>query len=125
MSDRRTYHLDLLRETQHRLINAQKLEPSAIEDSILHQFDELITQLEQQDTAAYDTGQHLFSHIALHQPQLMPALDRALFWLFGGECLHCLTDEEIERFQHLDDMAAEAENEGKTYDYRAAGRSLH
>jgi hypothetical protein len=55
----------------------------------------------------------------------MPVIDRALLWFFGGECMHFLSDDEINRFQHLDEMAAEAEAEGKEYDYRSAGRSLH
>ena len=33
----------------------------------------------------------------------MPVIERELFWFFGGECLHYLTDEEITQFQRIDE----------------------
>lgn len=125
MNKRIAYHLELLEETQQRLVNAEAREAGAIGDEILQQIQSLIDQLTEHKDSAYETGQDTLAAIATHQPQLMPVFDRALFWFFGGECLHYLTDEEIERFQHLDEMAAEAEAEGRDYDYRSAGRSLH
>jgi len=125
MNNRLAYHLELLNETHARLEKAASQSDGMISDAILQQFSDLIDQLTEHKGSAYDLGQDLLARIATHQPQLMPTIDRALLWFFGGECLHFLTDEEIERFQHLDDMAADAEAEGKEYDYRAAGRSLH
>ena len=125
MNKRIAYHLELLQETLQRLKRAEDQEPGAIGSEILQQFESLIDQLTEHRDSAYDTGQDLLAQIGTHQPQLMPAIDRALFWFFGGECLHYLTDEEISRFQHLDEMAVEAEDEGRDYDYRSAGRSLH
>jgi len=125
MNNRLNYHLELLQETLTRIEKAAAQESGVIDDDILQQFRDLIDQLTEHRDSAYESGQDLLSKIATHQPQLMPALDRSLLWFFGGECLHFLTDEEISRFQHLDDMAAEAEAEGKDYDYRSAGRSLH
>lgn len=125
MNNRLKYHLELLNETLSRIEKAAANESGVIDADILQQFRDVIDQLTEHRDSAYEAGQDLFSKIGTHQPQLMPAVDRALLWLFGGECMHFLSDEEITRFQHLDEMAAEAEAEGKEYDYRSAGRSLH
>ncbi|TNC83752.1 MAG: hypothetical protein CSH37_13090 [Thalassolituus sp.] len=125
MSNRLTYHLELLNETSARLEKAAKAESGVIDADILQQFRDVIDQLTEHRDSAYEAGQDLLSKIATHQPQLMPVIDRALLWFFGGECMHFLSDDEINRFQHLDELAAEAEAEGKEYDYRSAGRSLH
>ena len=125
MNNRLKYHLELLNETLSRIEKAAANESGVIDADILQQFRDVIDQLTEHRDSAYDAGQDLFSKIGTHRPQLMPAVDRALLWFFGGECMHFLSDEEITRFQHLDEMAAEAEAEGKEYDYRSAGRSLH
>ncbi|HCG78233.1 MAG TPA: dehydrogenase [Oceanospirillales bacterium] len=125
MNNRLKYHLELLNETLSRIEKAAANESGVIDADILQQFRDVIDQLTEHRDSAYEAGQDLFSKIGTHQPQLMPAVDRALLWFFGGECMHFLSDEEITRFQHLDEMAAEAEAEGKEYDYRSAGRSLH
>lgn len=125
MNNRLAYHLEMLQETLQRLEKAEERESNAVGEGILQQFRELIDQLTEHKDSAYDTGQDLLHKIGTHNPQLMPAIDRALFWFFGGNCMHFITDEEITRFQHLDEMAAEAEAEGREYDYRSAGRSLH
>jgi hypothetical protein len=125
MNNRLAYHLELLQETLQRLEKAEERESNAVGEEILHQFRDLIDQLTEHRDSAYDTGQDLFNKIGTHNPQIMPAIDRALFWFFGGNCMHFMTDEEITRFQHLDEMSADAEAEGREYDYRSAGRSLH
>ena len=125
MNNRLKYHLELLNETLSRIEKAAANESGVIDADILQQFRDVIDQLTEHRDSAYEAGQDLFSKIGTHQPQLMPAVDRALLWFIGGECMHFLSDEEITRFQHLDEMAAEAEAEGKEYDYRSAGRSLH
>ena len=96
-----------------------------IQDLSLQQFRSLIDQLTEHRDTAYESGQDLLALIGTHHPQLMPVLDRGLFWFFGGECLHYLTDEEIDRFQHMDEAAAQHEADGEEYDYHAASRSLH
>lgn len=125
MNNRLAYHLELLKETLQRLEKAEERESNAVGEEILQQFRDLIDQLTEHKDSAYNSGQDLFNKIGTHNPQLMPAIDRALFWFFGGDCMHFMTDEEITRFQHLDEMSAEAEAEGRDYDYRSAGRSLH
>ena len=125
MNNRLAYHLELLQETLQRLEKAEERESNAVGEEILQQFRDLIDQLTEHRDSAYDTGQDLFNKIGTHNPQIMPAIDRALFWFFVVNCMHVMTDEEITRFQHLDEMSADAEAEGREYDYRSAGRSLH
>ncbi len=125
MSKRTDYYLDLLKESLQRLEKAEAQEAGAISEDILQQFRSLIDQLTEHRDTAYESGQDLLALIGTHHPQLMPVLDRGLFWFFGGECLHYLTDEEIDRFQHMDEAAAQHEADGEEYDYHAASRSLH
>ena len=125
MSKRTDYYLDLLKESLQRLEKAEAQEAGAISEDILQQFRSLIDQLKEHRDTAYESGQDLLAHIGTHHPQLMPVLDRGLFWFFRGECLHYLTDEEIDRFQHMDEAAAQHEADGEDYDYHAASRSLH
>ena len=124
MSERLDYHLGLLKNTQTRLLNASKQDSTAISEEILQQLQLAIDQLVQQTGSGYESGHDLLANIATHHPQLMPAIDRDLLWFFGGDCLHFLADDEIERFQRLEDMAAEAESDGKTFDYQAAHGAL-
>ena len=48
-------------------------------------------------------GQQLIGTIVTHFPDIMPSVHRDLLWCFGGECLHFLGDEELERYQALED----------------------
>ena len=50
-----------------------------------------------------DAGQALVGFIVHYFPQFMPELHRDLLWYFGGDCLHYLGDEELDRYQTLDD----------------------
>jgi hypothetical protein len=124
MSERLDYHLGLLKNTQTRLLNASKQDSTAISEEILQQLQLVIDQLGQKTDLGYESGHDLLANIATHQPQLMPAIDRDLLWFFGGDCLHFLTDDELDRFQRLEDMAAAAESEDKTFDYQAAHATL-
>lgn len=103
MNNRTNNYLELIQNTLSRLESAEAREPNTIAASILQQFQQLIDLLMEQKDAAYDLGQDLLCQIATHQPQLMPVIERELFWFFGGECLHYLTDEEITQFQRIDE----------------------
>ncbi|MCL6271108.1 hypothetical protein M3P05_14375 [Sansalvadorimonas sp. 2012CJ34-2] len=48
----------------------------------------------------------LFSFIGNH-PQLTPLVPRDLLWFLGGDCLHFMTDEEINAFQKIEDRITE------------------
>jgi len=49
-------------------------------------------------------GQYLLTQIITHYPHITPVVSRDLFWFFGGECLHYMGDDELARYQQLDEM---------------------
>ncbi len=63
----------------------------------------------------------LFSFIGNH-PQLTPMVPRDLLWFLGGDCLHFLSDEELNNFQKIEDKIAE--NPGLSW-VDARRQSLH
>lgn len=96
--------LQLLINVQTRLSQAQQHVPDLLGDEILQQLAEIIQLFPQQTDAAYEQGQDWLVRIFTHLPQFTPAIERKLLWLFGGECLHFLSDAEIEAFQQQEDQ---------------------
>lgn len=62
-------------------------------------------------------GQASLCRIVARYPELTPLAHRDLFWLFGGDCLHFMPDEEIAIYQRLDERRYSLENEGKTFNF--------
>lgn len=54
-------------------------------------------------TEQIDLGRWLIGQIVSNYQVLMPQVPRALFWYFGGDCMHYLGDEEIAHFQMLEE----------------------
>ncbi|MEH6557125.1 MAG: PA2817 family protein [Oceanicoccus sp.] len=52
-------------------------------------------------------GQYLLTQIVTHYPHITPAVNRDLFWFFGGECLHYMGDDELALYQQLDEVLNE------------------
>jgi len=65
-------------------------------------------------------GQYLLCRIVAAYPHLMPLLPRDLLWFFGGDCLHYMTDEEIEHFQQLDEKLQQAKHNKEAFSYEQA-----
>ena len=113
MNQRLAYHVELLNQLALQL---NKLEQSDQEynqeNTILQQLAQLIESLKDSSAQQYDSavfeGQQWFYRFLTHNPELAPAVHRDLLWFFGGECLHFMPDEEIEKYQMLDDAMAEA-----------------
>lgn len=127
MTDFHTYHLNLLKLGYNNLIKQEPFnsdEADAVDAEFLEQFTALISAFESHEAVAYDDGQYLMARLVRAYPQLVPLVARDLFWLFGGDCLHFMPDEEIERFQQLDELRAQAEESGQTFDYLAARTRL-
>jgi len=127
VTDFHTYHLNLLKLGYNNLIKQEPFnsdEADPVDAEFLEQFAELIHTFETHDSVAYDDGQYLMARLVRAYPQLVPLVARDLFWLFGGDCLHFMPDEEIERFQQLDELRAQAEESGQAFDYLAARTRL-
>lgn len=101
----RTHLLDLLKSVWQRLEKAHCNNPELLEADILQQLQQIIDLLEQQSGAGYVEGHDWLAQIFQHRPQLAPVIDRELLWIFGGDCLHFLTDEEIAHFQEQEEQA--------------------
>lgn len=129
LSERLSYHIQLLQHVQQRLTRAaassDPADPGAaiIAPEILHQINDVIEQLMQRTDSAYMDGQDWLMNILTHHPQLTPAIDRDLLWFFGGECLHFMSDDEIDLFQKLDEQEAEHDPSSGSFD-RAAVKTL-
>ncbi len=72
----------------------------------------------------YLDGPALVSRLFTTYPDFAPAFPRDLLWFLAGECLHYMPDEEIETYQQLDELRAEAAASGKVLDLRQARASL-
>lgn len=116
VNERLNHHIQLLNQVQQRMQRANESNPGAIADEILHQLQQLIEQLEERTDSAYAAGQDWLMGILVHQPQLTPVIDRDLLWFFGGECLHFMSDEEIDLFQKLDEQEADHDQASGSFD---------
>ena len=79
-------------------------------------FEELVTAPDD----LYDRGPRLTTRLFETFPDFAPTFPRQLLWFFGGECLHYMADDEIDRFQALEDMRLEALERGETFNLAAA-----
>ncbi|MFC3680167.1 PA2817 family protein [Bacterioplanoides pacificum] len=123
LSERLSYHIELLKQVQQRLQRAADNDSQLIAAEILQQLEQVIEQLVQRTDSAYQDGQDWLMSILTHQPQLTPTINRDLLWFFGGDCLHFMTDAEIELFQQLDEQEAEHDVSQGPFD-RAAVKTL-
>ncbi len=116
-----TYHRQLIFALADKIkqtppFNGEEL--GELEESILSQLERLC-DANQTHEELCETGQWLINTIVSHYPHVTPAVARDLFWYFGGDCLHFLGDEEITRFQEIDEayhLACGAEDD---VDYEA------
>lgn len=68
-------------------------------------------------------GQQTVNQVVASFPTLMPYVSRDLLWFFGGDCLHFLSDEEIQAYQMIEDILYEAQNNGEPIDFNTAKSS--
>lgn len=76
------------------------------------------------DRDLYLDGPSLVSRLFTTYPDFAPTFPRDLLWFLAGECLHFMPDEEIEAYQQLDEMRADAAAQGKVLDLRQARANL-
>lgn len=118
VADRITHHLQLLDELHRQCVRCLETDPLHNEQANR----ELLDSLEALRSAVAEggdygsPGQALIARIVAHYPALTSAVHRDLFWFFGGDCLHFMSDEEIALYQRLDEMLHE---QGADADYSA------
>ena len=91
------------------------------EASFVEQLKSLITALENHDSNGVFDGQDWLTRLFRNYPTLAPHLGREVLWYFGGEALHFMPDEEIAKFQQLEDLMIEAD---ENFDYLAAKQAI-
>lgn len=126
MTDRHSFHLNLLKIAYNNLIQQPTFKDTEASEELefLDQFAALVDDFEHHRPEAYEDGQSLLVRLVRGYPQFVPLLARDLFWLFGGECLHFMSDEEIEQFQQLDETQAELEASNPPVDYLSLRQSI-
>lgn len=63
-------------------------------------------------------GQQIITRIVSHYPDITPQVHRDLLWFYGGDCLHFLGDEEIQKYQDLEERYYELSNNDDSCCYR-------
>jgi hypothetical protein len=119
------YHLRLLRD----FVRQAQQQPPFILDECEAEHREFLDRLEALPRNAESNdflfeGQELLSRVVAAYPHLMPLLHRDLLWFFGGDCLHYMPDEEIARFQALDERRHEAAAKGEAFPYESERAKL-
>jgi hypothetical protein len=87
------------------------------EQSFLDQLQIVIKAMEELSPQAPFEGQDWLNRLFRNFPTIAPHLGREVLWYFGGDALHFMPDEEIAKFQMLDDALYEG---GEGFDYMAA-----
>jgi hypothetical protein len=129
MNQRLAYHVELLNQlaTQLAKVEQSDLEYNQ-ENTILQQLGQLIESLKEPSAQHYDSaifeGQQWFHRFLTHNPELAPAIHRDLLWFFGGDCLHFMPDDEIEKYQMLDDAMAEAMIRNTPFNYTLSREAI-
>ena len=115
------FHLNLLKLGYNNLV---KQPPFNIEDQyspeaeeLVALFQECITLYQEHSDEAFDLGQSLLIRLVRNYPQLTQLFARDLLWLFGGDCIHYLSDDEVKQFQALDEARYQKEAQNEVFDY--------
>lgn len=115
--------ISLMRITLAKLVADGDEETAGLPEDLLEKLDALDGS-DLTGDAFYQTGQEFICRLVGGFPQLTHLVARDLFWFFGGDCLHYMPDEEIDVFQRLDEIRAQANEEGEDFDYPEERASL-
>lgn len=127
MTPYQIHHLNFLKIAYNNFIKNDPFtreDLSTDDEQFIHDLKNLIEDFEAGTGNVRDQGQDLIERAFRMYPDLTHLIARDLLWYFGGSCLHNMPDDEIEKFQRLDEMSFEAEEEGKEFDYLAARASV-
>ncbi|CAI8731911.1 dehydrogenase [Pseudomonas zeae] len=83
----------------------------------LERFDELLASLPIDPIESQYLGQDILTQVISRYPQIAHLIPRDLLWFFAGDCLHYLSDEEIDLYQALEERRYEAEQNDEPFDW--------
>ena len=112
-------HLVLLDHLRSILVAVGEAEqvPEESHALFLERFDELLASLPIEPIESQYLGQDILTQVISRYPQIAHLIPRDLLWFFAGECLHYLSDEEIDMYQALDERRFEAEQNDEPFDW--------
>lgn len=112
------HHLQLLAHLRTILVAIADADvvPESHHALFLERFDEMLADLRESTEDLY-VGQDIISQVFQRYPQIAHLVPRDLLWFFGGDCLHFMPDDEIEKFQHVEDRRYEALENGEDFDW--------
>ncbi|WP_415903140.1 PA2817 family protein [Neptuniibacter sp. QD29_5] len=120
MTSYQIHHLNFLKIAYNNFINRDPFKsetPTQDDLDFIEEFQQLIENFESQETGVYDQGADFIDKAFRRYPELAHLIARDLLWFFGGNNLHNMTDDEIQKFQKLDEMRFEAEENDEEFDY--------
>ena len=114
------HHLNFLKIAYNNFIRQEPFtleDITAEEEQFILDFQQLIHDFESGSEQAYEEGEIFMERAFRMYPQLAHLIARELLWFFGGSCLHNMPDDEIEKFQRLEELRFAAEENGEAFDY--------
>lgn len=112
------HHLELLAHLRTTLVAVADAEviPENHHALFLERFDDMVERLNDSTEDLY-MGQDIISQVFQRYPQIAHLVPRDLLWFFGGDCLHFMPDDEIDKFQQLEDRRYAALEKGEGFDW--------
>lgn len=102
--DRVAWALEALRTLQRQCLGAVPADERSDEfEQLLAAFERLLELMAALSPEYEHQGRVVLTRIQSQLPDLWPHVDRRLLWFFGGDCLHFLSDEEIDAFEAAED----------------------
>lgn len=111
-------HLQLLAHLRTILVAVADAEvvPENNHHLFLERFDAMVAGLRESTEDLY-LGQDIISQVFQRYPQIAHLVPRDLLWFFGGDCLHFMPDDEIEKYQELEERRYAALENGEDFDW--------
>jgi hypothetical protein len=120
MTSYQIHHLNFLKIAYNNLIKCEPFtyeELSQEDEAFILSLKQLIEDFEAGTEGVYTVGEEVLERAFRMYPALAHLIARDLLWFFGGSCLHNMADEEIEKFQTLDERRFKAEEDNEEFDY--------
>lgn len=120
MTSYQQHHLNFLKIAYNNFINRDPFKsenPTSDDIEFIDEFKALIETFENSPSSAHEQGEDFIDKAFRRYPQIAHLIARDLLWYFGGNNLHNLTDDELAKFQLLDEMRFESEEQNEEFDY--------
>ncbi len=120
MTSYQIHHLNFLKIAYNNFINREPFKSAELKEDdldFIEEFKALIEDFEQSVSGVHERGEYFIDKAFRRYPELAHLIARDLLWYFGGSNLHNMTDDEITKFQRLDEMRFDAESQGSEFDY--------